>query len=101
VLDGGKAWVLRFEQVTHNLNGRRYSYRVPIYLRTGDFRTLYMNRSVNTGNRFMDLVIGSSSIQHGGSTSVLFSNRAASPSSRASSIYGLDGVSRRSAAIGA
>ena len=55
VLDGGKAWVLRFEQVTHNLNGRRYSYRVPIYLRTGDFRTLYMNRRVEIGERFVEL----------------------------------------------
>jgi hypothetical protein len=55
VLDGGKAWVLRFEQVTHNLNGRRYSYRVAIYLRTGDFRTLYMNRFVNIGERLVEL----------------------------------------------
>jgi Family of unknown function (DUF5906)/RepB DNA-primase from phage plasmid len=55
VLDGGKTWVLRFEQVTHNLNGRRYSYRVPIYLRTGDFRTLYMNRRVDTGERLVEL----------------------------------------------
>jgi hypothetical protein len=55
VLDGGKAWVLRFEQVTHNLNGRRYSYRVPTYLRTGDFRTLYMNRLAGSGERLVEL----------------------------------------------
>jgi hypothetical protein len=55
VLDGGKAWVLRFEQVTHNLNGRRYSYRVPIYLRTGDFRTLYMNRCVKIDDDVVEL----------------------------------------------
>jgi hypothetical protein len=55
VLDGGKAWVLRFEQVAHNLNGRRYSYRVPTYLRTGDFRTLYMNRHVKIGDRLQEL----------------------------------------------
>jgi len=55
VLDGGKVWVLRFEQVTHNINGRRYSYRVPTYLRTTDFCTLYMNRLVNTGERVVEL----------------------------------------------
>src|SRR5262249_8981370 len=44
VLDGSKVWVLRFEQVHHNLSGRRYSYRVPIFLRRGDFCTRYMNR---------------------------------------------------------
>src|SRR5262249_16740095 len=55
VLDGGKAWVLRFEQVHHNLNGRRYSYRVPMFLRPTDFCTLYMNRRVNTGERWVEL----------------------------------------------
>jgi hypothetical protein len=55
VLDGGKAWVLRFEQVHHNLNGRRYSYRVPMYLRTGDFKTLYMNRRVEIGEQKVEL----------------------------------------------
>jgi len=49
VLDGSKAWVLRFENVAHNLNGRRYSYRVPLFLRSSDFRTLYMNRLVHVG----------------------------------------------------
>jgi hypothetical protein len=46
VLDGGKVWVLRFETITHVLNGQRFSYRVPIFLRATDFRTLYMNRLV-------------------------------------------------------
>jgi hypothetical protein len=55
VLDGGKAWVLRFEEVAHNLNGRRYSYRVPTYLRTGDFRTLYMNRLIKVGKHLIEL----------------------------------------------
>src|SRR5262245_17792487 len=55
VLDGSKVWVLRFEQVHHNLSGRRYSYRVPIFLRRGDFCTLYMNRLVNIGNKFVEL----------------------------------------------
>src|SRR5262249_7255158 len=55
VLDGSKVWVLRFEQVHHNLSGRRYSYRVPIFLRRDDFRTLYMNRLVNTGEKFVEL----------------------------------------------
>src|SRR5262249_22427320 len=32
-----------------------YSYRVPIYLRPGDFRTLYMNRGVQVGKRFVEL----------------------------------------------
>jgi hypothetical protein len=52
VLDGSKVWVLRFEQVHHNLSGRRYSYLVPIFLRRGDFCTLYMNRLVDIGAGF-------------------------------------------------
>jgi hypothetical protein len=56
VLDGGKVWVLRFEQVHHNPTGRRrYTYLVPIYLRTGDFRTLYLNRRIMVGARAIDL----------------------------------------------
>jgi hypothetical protein len=55
VLDGGKAWVLRFEEVTHNLGGRQYSYRVPTFLRIADFCTLYMNRSVMVDDKFKAL----------------------------------------------
>lgn len=55
VLDGSKTWVLRFEQVSHNLNGRRYSYLVPIYLRPTDFRTLYMNRVIPCGKQIVEL----------------------------------------------
>src|SRR5262249_819426 len=56
VLDGSKVWVLRFEQVNHNLSGRRYSYRVPIFLRRGDFCTLYMNRLVDIGLGFFEQI---------------------------------------------
>src|SRR5262249_40891328 len=62
VLDGGKAWVLRFDQVSHNLNGRRYSYLAPLYLRKTDFLTLYMNRHINVGGRFVD--VGSWWLKH-------------------------------------
>jgi hypothetical protein len=55
VLDGGKAWVLRFEQVAHKINDRRYSYWVPVYLRIGGFKTLYMNRRINNGERWVEL----------------------------------------------
>lgn len=46
VLDGGKAFVLRFETITRMIKGRTRTHEMPTFLRTSDFKTLYMNQPV-------------------------------------------------------
>jgi hypothetical protein len=59
VLDGGKALVLRFEQVEHIAGGERYVYLLPTFLRFSDFRNFYLNRRVQietqNGTKWVDL----------------------------------------------
>ena len=38
------------QRLDHAVSGRRYSYRVPLFLRPPEFRTLYMNRFVKIGD---------------------------------------------------
>jgi hypothetical protein len=49
VLDGGKTWVLRFEEMEHAAGGERYTYRVPTYLSFQAFRDFYLNRHIMVG----------------------------------------------------
>jgi Family of unknown function (DUF5906) len=55
VLDGGRTLVLRFEEIEHVAGGEKYVYRMPTFVRFGDFRNLLLNRRVQVGKRWVDM----------------------------------------------
>jgi len=46
VLCGSRTRVLRFEDAPHEAGGERYVYRLPTFLRFGDFSNFYLNRYI-------------------------------------------------------
>jgi len=50
VLDSARTMVLRFEEVSHEAGGERYTYRLPTFLRFEDFRNFYLNRYIDVGD---------------------------------------------------
>jgi hypothetical protein len=60
VLDGGKAMVLRFEDVPHDADGEHYVYQLPTFLKFADFRNFYLNRytTVAVGDKIKTVSIG-------------------------------------------
>jgi Family of unknown function (DUF5906) len=55
VFDGGKTLVLRFDDLEHVAGGEHYVYRLPSFMRFGDFRNYFLNRRVQVGKRWVDL----------------------------------------------
>jgi hypothetical protein len=55
VLDGARTRILRFEEVEHDAGGEHYVYRVPTFLRSEDFRLLYLNREITANGAVMDI----------------------------------------------
>jgi hypothetical protein len=71
VLDGGKTWVMRFEEVEHAAGGERYLLRMPTFLSFQAFRDFYLNRHISIAARgrrgemtTVDIDIGSWWLSH-------------------------------------
>ena len=101
VLDGGKTLVLRFEPVTYNAGGERYTYDKPAFLRFTDSRNFYLDRRVKIGEDYT-MPLGSSSLAHARRrqyAGLVFSQNHLR-SFAANSTCGVTGVSSRKRAIG-
>jgi hypothetical protein len=55
VPEGGKTWVLRFEQTERNIQGEVFQYRKPMFFLYADFRHLYRNRVITVGRNSVDV----------------------------------------------